>query len=74
MNTDLKIFNPKNSEICNSSSFTELRISTLQEPILENYVIENLNPNIMNKKKIILLKMIYINPNPIHKIHYFLQK
>ena len=51
MNTDLNIFNAKNSEICNSSSFTELRISTLQEPILENYDIENLSPNIMNKNK-----------------------
>ena len=49
MNKELNIFNPKNTDINNSNSFTELRISTLQEPILENIDIENINPNIDNK-------------------------
>ena len=45
MNPDINIFNTKDSNL-NSNSFTELRISTLQEPILVNNEDENLDPNI----------------------------
>ena len=53
MNTDLNIFNIKDSEINNSNSFTELRISNLKEPIIDNNEIENLNPNEENYINII---------------------
>ena len=43
MNSDLNIFNE--SETGNSNSFTELRISNLKEPILDNNDAENINPN-----------------------------
>ena len=43
MNTNLNIFN--DSETDNSNSFTELRISNLKEPILDNNDAENINPN-----------------------------
>ena len=45
MNTDFNIFNLKDSEAGNSNSFTELRISSLKEPIIDNNDIENVNPN-----------------------------
>ena len=43
MNTDLNIFN--DSETGNSNSFTELRISNLKDPIIDNNDAENINPN-----------------------------
>ena len=48
MNTDFNIFNLKDSEAGNSNSFTELRISSLKEPIIDNNDIENVNPNAEN--------------------------
>ncbi len=47
MNNHLTLLYGQDSEIVDSNSFTELRISTLQEPILVNneIEIENLNPN-----------------------------
>ena len=53
MNEHLNLLYGKDSEMVNSNSFTELRISTLQEPILANneIEIENLNPNRENEHK-----------------------
>ena len=45
-NTNLNIFNSKDSELGNS--YTELRISTLKEPIIDKNGIENINPNSEN--------------------------
>ena len=48
MNNNLNLLYTQDSDINGSNSFTELRISSLQEPILENNEIENLNPNSEN--------------------------
>lgn len=48
MNNNLNLLYAQDSDINGSNSFTELRISSLQEPILENNEIENLNPNYEN--------------------------
>ena len=48
MNNNLNLLYTQDSDINGSNSFTELRISSLQEPILENNEIENLNPNYEN--------------------------
>ena len=48
LNTDLNIFNVKDLEFGNCNSYTELRISTLKEPIIDKNGIENLNPNSEN--------------------------
>ena len=46
LNADLNIFNLKDTEFGNSNnSYTELRISTLKEPIIDKIGIENTSPN-----------------------------
>ena len=48
LNTDLNIFNVKDLEFGNCNSYTELRISTLKEPIIDKNGNENANPNSEN--------------------------
>ena len=46
LNADLNIFNLKDTEFGNSNNtYTELRISTLKEPIIDKIGIENKSPN-----------------------------
>ena len=49
MNHHLNLLYDKDCEMGNSNSFTELRISTLQEPIIATNDIENINPNKENE-------------------------
>ena len=49
MNHHLNLLYGKDCEMDNSNSFTELRISTLQEPIIATNDIENINPNKENE-------------------------
>ena len=49
MNHHLNLLYGKDCEMNNSNSFTELRISTLQEPIIATNDIENINPNKVNE-------------------------
>ena len=45
MKDNLNLLYNKDDQLMGSNSFTELRISNLQEPIIDSNEIENLNPN-----------------------------
>ena len=63
MNDNLNILYSKDCQMNNSNSFTELRISNLQEPIIDSDEAENLNQNNESKIKSSKKDLYILNTN-----------